>query len=114
MKNQVQNFVVGKLTCFTFFYYSRTNCALQKFFAIDSLPIIRNFEDNLIALMIGVQSNCAAYWLTGCEPKIRGFNAMIRTIANEVRERFRKSVKNALVHVSGLAGHFKNNFLLLK
>src|SRR5580658_3692503 len=86
--------------------------AADDFFAIESAAVVGDFDDDLIAVMVGVQPDGAARRFSGCLALGRGFNAMVGGVADQVRHGVGEGVENTFVEISGLPRHFKRDFLV--
>src|SRR5712664_915411 len=61
--------------------------------------------------MIGIEINSAASGFAGGEAFISGLDAMVHSVANQMHERFSKSVKNVLIEIGILSGKFERDIL---
>src|SRR5271163_2478367 len=82
------------------------------FFAIESAAIVGDFDDDLVAVMVGVQADGAARRFSGCLALGRGFDAVVGSVADQVRHGVGEGVENTFVEISGLPRHFKRDFLV--
>ena len=66
---------------------------------INPAPIIRDFDDHLVAVVIGVKANGALRGLAGFLAVCGAFDAVSDSVAHEVRQRFGDGVENAFVEI---------------
>ena len=78
---------------------------------IDAAAVIAHFDDDLGALMIGVEIDRAARGLAGGDAFFGVLDAVVDGVANEVHQRLGERVENALVEISVLAGEFESHVL---
>src|SRR5579864_961920 len=79
--------------------------------AIDTSAIVRTLDHNLIALMVSVEANRSICRFAGRESLLWCLDAVIHTIAYEMRKRFRECVKNAFIEIGLLAMNLQVHFL---
>src|SRR5882762_9074755 len=78
---------------------------------VDATTIVAHFNDDLGALVIGVEIDGAASRLTGSQSFVGWLNAMIDGIAHDMHERLGESIEDAFVEVGILAGDFESDVL---
>src|SRR5712664_1869742 len=76
---------------------------------VDAATIVAYFNDDLSALMIGVEIDGAANGLTGSQSFVGRLNAMIHGIAHDMHERLGQSIEDAFVEVRVLTGNFQSH-----
>ncbi len=72
-------------------------------FGVDAAPIVGDFNDHLVALVIGVQADCSLRGLARFAALFGRFDAVADGIAHQVRQRLGDGVENALVEIGFLS-----------
>ena len=76
---------------------------------IHAAAVVAHFDDDLRALMKGIEINGAARGLAGSEALIGRLDAVIDGVAHEVHERFGERIQNALVEIGVLSGDLQSH-----
>ena len=78
---------------------------------IDAAAIVADFDDDLRALMVGVEINRAARGLARGEAFVGGLDAVVDGVAHEMHQRLAERIENAFVEISVLAGNVQGHVL---
>src|SRR5260221_129370 len=78
----------------------------------EATAIIADFDDDMPALVIGVEGNLADFSLTGLAPLFRNFQAMISGITHHVGERILDHFENLAIQFGLLTDHDQIDLLL--
>src|SRR5919108_1343561 len=108
-ENQIEGVLLVQALCFFGFDDSLFDSARANESQVDATAIVADFDDDLRALMIGIEVNGAARGLSNGQAFIGGTHAMIYSVADKMHERLGESVEDALVKVSVLPGKFQRD-----
>ncbi len=96
-------------------FFELDDAAVNSVFAniveIDAAAIVADLDDDLSALMIGVERNGATSGLSSAKALVGGLDAVINGVADEVSERLGERVQDAFVEVGVFSGNFESDVL---
>src|SRR6185437_9239642 len=104
MENETHGLVFRQFLGFCSRNRSGFNRAADDLLRVDAATVIGDFDDHLIALMIGIKMNGAEFRFAKGLAFVGRLDAVVHCVADEVRQRFGESVENAFVEVGGFAG----------
>ena len=89
----------GQSAQLRFRYETQRNCFCTDKLGIEASPIIRNLDQDMTALLRGADANGALLGLAGSQPLLRTFDAVVRGVANHVRERIPDEVQHLAIEL---------------
>src|SRR5882724_5247814 len=108
-KNKIESVLLGEALGFFGFQKFGLDGACAEPGKIDAATIVAYFNDDLSALMIGVEIDGAAGGLSGSQSFVGRLNAMIDGIAHDMHERLGESIEDAFVEVRVLTGDLESH-----
>ena len=110
-ENEIEGFLIGQALRFFGFQDSFFNGLRPQMSGVDATAVVTDFNDDLSALVIGVEIHGTACGLAGSEALVGWFDTMVNGVADEMHERFGKSIKNALIEIGVLARKTQSHIL---
>src|SRR6266849_1322283 len=110
-ENEIKGFLIGQPLGLLGLQDSFLNGARAQLSRVDAAAVVADFNDYLGALVISVEINGAACGLAGSEAFVGRLDTMVNRIADEMHERFGKSVQNAFIKVGVLTRKFQGHIL---
>ncbi len=81
------------------------------FLGIDAAPIVTDLDDDLIALVVGLETDGSMSWLAATSTFVGAFNTVSDRVSNQMRHRFGDGVEQALVQGGVLAIQYEFDLL---
>src|SRR5882762_1200027 len=110
-EKMIEQFLIGQALGFCGFQDSFFNGLRPQMSGVDATAVVTDFNDDLSALVIGVEIHGTASGLAGSEALVGWFDTMVNGVADEMHERFGKSIKNALIEIGVLARKTQSHIL---
>jgi len=108
-ENQVHDVLIREASGVVCFDDAVADGVLADVIKVNAAAVVADFDDDLGALMVGVERNGAARGLAGAETFVGGLDAVVDGVADEVSERLRERVEDALVEIGVFAGDFQGD-----
>ena len=110
-ENKIESFLIGQALGLFGLQDTLFNSTGAQLGRVHATAIVANFDNDLRALMIGVEIDGAARGLSGSQALVGGLNAVVHRIAHQVHKGLGKRVKNALIEIGVLAGEVQGHIL---
>ena len=108
---RLKNQLIGSCFCKFFGLVCRNDalfdCTTNQLLLGNASPIIRNFDYNLVSLVIGVQFHGSTGWLSRGLALLGRLDAMVNGIAYQVRQRLSQSIQDAFVEIRIFSDDFQ-------